>query len=132
MESVPDWLPTIAPMARAAAKVDFPQRLAALRKARGLTQQALAEAVDIHVSQLRRYEGGTSQPTLDVLRKLAVTLRVSADALVFDEHERGPDEEMRLQFEAVSQLSKEEKEVVKSVLEGILLKHQAKRLLRAS
>jgi hypothetical protein len=31
-------------------------------------------------------------------------LHVSLDALVFDEGERGPNQEMRLQFEAVSQL----------------------------
>ncbi|WP_250888291.1 helix-turn-helix domain-containing protein [Ralstonia solanacearum] len=48
--------------------MDFPKRLAALRKERGLTQQALADLVGVHLSQLKRYEGGTSQPTLEVLR----------------------------------------------------------------
>lgn len=109
----------------------FPERLAALRKERGLTQQALADAAGVHVTQLRRYEAGTSQPTLDVLRKIAVALRVSADALLFEEAERGPNDELRFQFEAVSQMEPEDKEVVKSVLEGLLLKHQAKRLMSA-
>ena len=36
--------------------------LAATRKARGLTQDALAAAAGINVSQVRRYEGGTSRP----------------------------------------------------------------------
>ena len=35
---------------------DFPERLAAFRKARGQTQQGLADAVGVHVTQLRRYE----------------------------------------------------------------------------
>lgn len=108
--------------------MDFPHRLAALRKGRNLTQQALAEAVGVHVTQLRRYEAGTSQPTLDVLRKLAVALRVSADLLLFDKDERGPDDDLRLQFEALSQLGDDEKDVVRSVLEGLLLKNQAKRI----
>ena len=108
--------------------MDFPDRITALRKEKGLTQQALADAIGIHVTQLRRYEAGTSQPTLDVLRKLAVTLSVSADLLLFDQDERGPDDDLRLQFEAVSQLGEDEKEVVRSVLEGLLLKSQAKRL----
>ncbi len=108
--------------------MDFPNRLATLRKAQSLTQQALADSVGVHVTQLRRYEAGTSQPTLDVLRKLAVTLRVSADLLLFDQDERGPDEELRLQFEAVSLLEADEKHVVRNVLEGLLLKSQAKRL----
>jgi transcriptional regulator with XRE-family HTH domain len=32
--------------------------LAALRKERGLIQQALAERVGMHISQIRRYESG--------------------------------------------------------------------------
>ena len=110
---------------------EFPERLAAFRKARGLTQKDLAEAIDVHVTQLRRYEAGTSQPTLDVLRKLAVALRVSADALLFGEDARGPDEELRLQFEALAQLDPDEKAVVQSVLEGLLLKHDARRWIKA-
>lgn len=108
--------------------MDFPDRITDLRRDRNLTQKALAEAIGVHVTQLRRYEAGTSQPTLDVLRRLAVTLRVSADLLLFDKEERGPDDDLKLQFEAVSQLGPGEKDVVRSVLEGLLLKNQAKRL----
>jgi transcriptional regulator with XRE-family HTH domain len=110
------------------AAMPFPDRLSLLRKERGLTQQGLAESASIHVTQLRRYEAGTAQPTLDVLRRLALALRSTTDELVFDEAERGPDEELRLQFEAVSRLDPPEKEVVRSVLEGLLLKHEARRL----
>ena len=107
--------------------MDFPHRLAALRKERALTQDALAAQVGVHVSQLRRYEAGKSQPSLDVLRKLAIALSVSADTLVFDKDERGPDDDLRLQFEATTRLSPEEKHVVKTVIESILLSHEAKR-----
>ncbi len=96
-----------------------------------MTQQALADAIGVHVTQLRRYEAGTSQPTLEVLRHLAVALRISADTLLFDEKERAPVESLRYQFEAVSRLDPAELEVVKSVIEGILLKHEARRLIRA-
>ncbi len=108
--------------------MDFPERLAALRRERGLTQQALADSVGIHVSQLRRYEAGQSQPTLDVIRKLAVTLSVSADLLVFDKDERGPDDDLRLQFEAVSRLEPHERVVVREVLDSIISRHDARRL----
>ncbi len=84
--------------------MDFPERLTALRKERGLTQQALADLVGVHVLQIRRYEGGNSQPTLDVVKRLAQALRVSADALVFDAAERGADDELKFQFEAVSRM----------------------------
>ena len=114
------------------AAMDFPERLAALRRAKSLTQQALADAVGIHVSQLRRYEAGQSQPTLDVIRKLAVALSVSADLLVFDKDERGPDDDLRLQFEAVSRLEPDERVVVREVLDSIITRHDARRLFVAA
>lgn len=106
---------------------EFPQHLAALRKERGLTQQMLADKVGVHVVQLRRYESGSSQPTLGVIRRLAIVLGVSADLLLFGKDERGPDDELRLQFEAVSRFDPEEKKVVRSVLDGMILKHEARR-----
>ena len=112
--------------------MEFPERLAAFRKERGMTQQALADKVGVHVLQIRRYEGGTSQPTLDVIRRLAIALSVSADMLVFEKDERGPDQDLRFQFEAVSQFDADEKQVVKALLEGLILKHEAKRLAAMS
>jgi|SRR5208283_272664 len=105
----------------------FPQRLFTLRKERGLTQQALAETVGLGITQMKRYEAGASQPTLDVIRKLSRALRVSADELLFGRAERGPDEDLRLQFEAISRFNDDEKNVVRSVLEGLLLTHEARR-----
>lgn len=108
-------------------EMKFPERLATLRKEKGLTQQELAERVGIHVIQIRRYEGATSQPTLEVIRKLAIALSVSSDTLVFDKDERGPDEELRLQFETISKFNSEEKGFVKSVLDSLILRHEVKK-----
>lgn len=105
----------------------FSQHLAALRKEKNLTQQQLAENIEVSVGQLRRYESGSSQPTLDVIRKMAIALGITSDRLLFGADERGPDDDLRLQFEAVSRFSTEEKKVVKSVLEGMILKHEARR-----
>jgi transcriptional regulator with XRE-family HTH domain len=107
--------------------MNFPERLTALRKERGLTQQSLADNVAIHVSQIRRYETGTTQPTLEVIRKLAIALAVSADLLVFDKDERQPREELKRQFEALNGFDEEEIKVAKAVLESLILKHNAKR-----
>jgi transcriptional regulator with XRE-family HTH domain len=108
--------------------MDFPKRLAALRKERGLTQQALADLAGVHLSQMKRYEGGVSQPALDVLRNIAIALSVSADVLLFDIDERGPDEDFRLRFEALNRLDQNERAVVKELIDGMLLKHEARRL----
>lgn len=108
----------------------FSDRLAALRKQRGLTQDGLADLIGITKTQVYRYENGTSQPTLDVIKKLAVALSVTSDQLVFEEHERQPDDSMALLMEGVSRLDPDEKHVLKELVEGILLKHEAKRLVQ--
>jgi transcriptional regulator with XRE-family HTH domain len=105
----------------------FPKRLSALRKEHGLTQLQMAERVGIHVSQYKRYEAGTSQPTIEVFQRIVVAMNVSADALLFDDDERGPDDTLRLHFEAVSKLSPEEQDTIISVIDGLLLKHDAQR-----
>jgi hypothetical protein len=40
--------------------MEFVKRLIELRKQRGLTQQGLADAIDLHVNQIKRYEAGYS------------------------------------------------------------------------
>lgn len=107
--------------------MDFAHRLAATRKQAGLTQQALADRIGTHVTQIRRYEAGTSTPTLDVLRNIAIGLSVTIDSLVFDDHERGPQDELRLAFEATQHLDPEEQAVVRQLIEAMLLKHEARR-----
>jgi transcriptional regulator with XRE-family HTH domain len=102
----------------------FPERLARLRKERNLTQQQLADLAGSHVGQINRYEGGISQPTIDGLKRLAIALSVTSDFLLFDEAERGPDEELKLQFEAVSAMPPDEKQMAKALLEALILKHQ--------
>ncbi len=107
----------------------FPKRLLKVRKEQGYTQQSLADAVGMHVNQIKKYEAGTAQPTLSALVKLAQTLHISLDALVFDEGERGPDEDLRLQFEAVSHMPQEEKKIIKALLDGMIIKHQTKQMV---
>ena len=107
--------------------MQFPERIVALRKEKNLTQQALADKVGVHLTQIQRYESGAVQPTLDVIRRLAIALSVSADMLIFDKDERGPDEDLKLQFEAISRMSKDEKKIIKALLDGMILKHEAQR-----
>jgi transcriptional regulator with XRE-family HTH domain len=110
----------------------FPARLIQLRKAAGFTQQTLAEAAELHVNQIRRYEAGTAQPTLEALIRLAKALHVSLDSLVFEEGERGPDERLRLQFEALTHLEPKEREAVETVIASVLHMHDAKRWQQAA
>lgn len=112
--------------------MDFAKRLTDARKRQGLTQQALADRIGTHVTQIRRYEAGTSAPTLDVLRNLAIGLSVSIDSLAFGEDERGPSDELKHAFEAIRHLDPDEQAVVRELIEAMLLKHEARRWAHAS
>ncbi len=107
--------------------MSFSERVVTLRKQKSWTQQQLAEQVKVRVLQIRRYESGASQPTLDAIRRLALALGVTTDELIFDKNERGPDEDLRLQFEALTRFTPEEKKIAKAVLESLILKHDANR-----
>lgn len=106
----------------------FSSRLLQIRKAQGLTQQGLGDAAELHINQIRRYEAGSAQPTLEGLIKLAKALHVSLDELVFDEAERGPaDQKMKLLFEAVERLKEDEQLIIRELLEGMIVKYEARR-----
>jgi transcriptional regulator with XRE-family HTH domain len=94
----------------------FPERLSSFRKQLGFTQQQMADKIGMHVSQLKRYEAGAPQPTIDVFWRIALALNVSADMRLFEPDERGPDERLKLQFEAVE-----------TMIADVLHMHDAKR-----
>ena len=108
--------------------MSFSRRLVKVRKDKKLTQQQMADTIGIHVSQVKRYESGDTQPSLDVLRKIALALNISADLLLFDGEERGPTDDLRMQFEALSQFNEDEKRVARELLDSLILKHTANRL----
>ena len=107
--------------------MNFAHHLATARKHAGLTQQALADRANIHVTQIRRYEAGTSTPTHDALRNKANGLAVTTDSLLFDPDQRGPSDDLALAFEATQHLDPHEQAMVRELIEAILLKHDAKR-----
>ncbi len=110
------------------AEMSFGQRLLAVRKARALSQQALADRVGLHVTLIRRYEAGKTQPSLDALRRIALALNVSADMLLFDDGERGPDDDLRLEFEAMARLDPDERKIVKALIESVVVTHDVRRV----
>jgi transcriptional regulator with XRE-family HTH domain len=106
----------------------FGTRVATLRRQRALTKPALADRIGNHVSPLRRYESGTSQPIIGVLGRLAVALAISADVLIFDETERAIPEGIDHHLKAIGQLGPEEQAAIRALIEDALLRHHARRL----
>lgn len=62
--------------------VDFAVKLKTLRGSKGLTQQQLAERLNITKSLISAYETSVRMPSLDILAKLSRILGVSTDFLL--------------------------------------------------
>jgi len=63
------------------AKGHAGQRIAAARRAAGLTQSALARRAHADVGTISRYERGALKPSVDVLIKIAKACSVSLEWL---------------------------------------------------
>ena len=58
------------------------ERLRKLRKSAGLTQEELAERVDVHLNTISRWENGVDVPKTFKLKRLAEALHVSETELL--------------------------------------------------
>lgn len=115
-------------------KPEFSERFAAVRHERGLTLLELANKANVHISHIQRIEAGKSQPTVEILKRLAEALEVSTDLLIFDRTtdvaaRRLQDKELIDQFAAIDQFPAEDKLVVKKVLSALIIKHKLESVL---
>ncbi|WP_195268668.1 helix-turn-helix transcriptional regulator [Eubacterium sp. 1001713B170207_170306_E7] len=62
--------------------VYFGSKLRQLRQEKGYTQQQLADMLGITKGSVSAYETSAKYPSVDVLRKIAVTLNTSTDFLL--------------------------------------------------
>lgn len=69
----------------------FEEKLIQLRKARGLSQEALAEQLGVSRQAVSRWELGETTPDLANLKQLSELYGVSADYLIHDEYESDED-----------------------------------------
>jgi len=108
--------------------MNFSKRFVQLRKEHKLTQQQMADKIGIHITQVKRYEAGQAQPSIDQLKKIAKSFNVTTDWMLFDDDERALPNALQLKFEAVSQMSEEDQRTVQSLIDGMILKHTANQL----
>lgn len=113
----------------------FGVRLAEARRAARMTQGELADKAGIHISHVQRIEAGTSQPTVDVLKRLAEALNISLDLLVFERvseaaAQRLADTELIEQFAAVERFADDDKQAVKKVIAAMIVKQRVEAAVR--
>ena len=108
--------------------MSFSTRFVQLRKDHRLTQQEMADRVGMHITQVKRYESEQAQPSIEILKKIAIAFNVTTDWLIFEDGERDLPKQLQLKFEAVSQMSKEDQRTIQSLIDGMILKHTANQL----
>ena len=84
-------------------KADFAERLKALRKARGKTQEKSAEELNISLEHLGNIERGKGKPSLELLVEIALYFHVSTDYLLLG-NEIDKDSVRRNLFEMASHM----------------------------
>ena len=112
------------------------EKLRLLRQERGWTQAELADKVSVHQKQISSYERAVTNPSTEVLIKLAEVLDVTLDYLAFDS--KGPQGKLNLQdrellrrFEAVDGLPDTYRSLAKEMLDLLVLKHRFQSLAGA-
>jgi len=103
-------------------------RLARLRKAAGLTQAEVAEALDIPQTTVSYYEREAAYVPSNLLAPMAKLFRVSISEIIGESdqtpNKRGPKTRLAKQFEAVQKLPKAQQKVISNIL-GELIGSQA-------
>ena len=101
----------------------FGQRLAHFRKKNGMTQQQLADELEITRELVGHYERRCENPSIDFLIKLSQTLSISVDELLDiqpEQTKRGPSPKALKIAEKISSLPKAKQSVVVNMIEGAL------------
>jgi transcriptional regulator with XRE-family HTH domain len=107
--------------------MEFKDRLKQARTSKKLSQNELAKMVEVHVTNISRYERGENRPTTEVLSRLANALDTTTDYLMNGSTDEAADvnisdKELLSLFKRVSTLSSDRKKVVKEFLEAFVFK----------
>lgn len=108
--------------------MSFSKKFLQLRKKHKLTQQQMADKAGMHITQVKRYEAGQAQPSIEVLKRIATAFNITTDWLIFEEGERELPDELKLKFEAVSKMSEANRNTIQSVIDGMILKQTSDQL----
>jgi transcriptional regulator with XRE-family HTH domain len=99
-------------------------RIAHLRKDAGLSQQAVADALEIPQQTYANYEVARARPSVAMLPTLGEIFGVSVDELLGlhknGAGKRGPTPLLQKQIERLNRLPKAQQKVVMHMLDGVL------------
>ncbi len=108
-------------------------RIKDLRSAKKMTQTQLAELVGLTYIQIGRYETKKSNPSSDVLKKLAKAFDTTTDFLMNGSNDEVvsaqlSDRELLKQFKAIEQMEESDKHLVKTFIDAFITKRRVQQL----
>lgn len=99
-------------------------RIASARKARDLTQQDMADRLDVAQQTYAQYESGIRRIPASMLPKLAQNLGLTLEELMGvgagSRYKPGPSSKLESQIERLRQLPRATQKVVMNMLDGVL------------
>jgi transcriptional regulator with XRE-family HTH domain len=104
-------------------EMDASKAIRRYRKQRNLTQAELAALLEVHQTQIARWETGRSQPRQEYVEKICAALEITVDQLYAAEpHDFGDleDGELRSLLYEVPSLSKRHQQTLKSILQDMV------------
>lgn len=115
--------------------MSFNETIIKFRKQKGWTQQELADKLEMHVGQIKRYEKGSSTPSLEALKKMSLLFGTSTDDIAFNDGEgvasRRLYPELLERFEQINTLPEKEREAVKIVLDSVVANYKMRELVQS-
>ncbi|MCR6497142.1 helix-turn-helix domain-containing protein [Thermomonas sp. S9] len=109
------------------------QRIAAQRKAQGITQVELAETLGVSQQAMNSFEKGRRRVPVSLLPVIAQTLQTTLDALVAQDatptptaapKKRGPQKKIRQQLEQIEALPPAKQRVITQLIDSVIAAHQ--------
>ncbi len=94
------------------------QRIRKIRKARGLSQEVLAEQVGISTTHMSHIETGNTKLSLAVLVSLADVLEVSTDDLLYDQNHLDRSDTIDAILSVLNSCSTQQIKILKDILKA--------------
>jgi transcriptional regulator with XRE-family HTH domain len=109
----------------------FGQRLTEERLKKGLSKLDLSKIVEIHYSQIGRYERDQATPGSDMLKKLANALELTTDYLMNgtvseQATDRIKDKKLITQFQKIAALPEESQVIVLALIDAFVFQQEMK------
>lgn len=115
---------------------DLGRHLREIRKERRLTQQQLAELLDVQQRVISRWETGVAKPHLNHIVQVAKVLEVSLDKLVFGDEDEAPEPSFEIRNRRLKELCKQvddldqaDQDVICHVMDSLIRKERIRQVM---